>query len=321
VALVLIPRRYCQRAGIRIQAAWLHEVESVVRQFSLLVSSGYRTEADNRAAGGAPNSDHLRGDAADFGGTSQQIRRAFEWANGRFPYVEPLGQSQDHLHISFRHGGHGGEQYRSGGRRFQVIRYGAAVDHLYARCAAKHLDPVAVAAVAYQEGADGKIGDNGSSYGPWQLKIGGALPRRWARLGPHSSKTQAWAWSKPGFNYALDAMARAGAAHKRGHAAIHAIVYDFERPRDKAYEQHYAEVQHDWLLHQPHGARRAMVPWFIGPQIPGGDIPPQPPGVPPVTARAPGQAWAALMRELGHSSPTRARRVKHVAERLRRGVH
>jgi hypothetical protein len=321
VALVLIPRRFCQRAGIKIQAQWLHEVEHVVRAFSLLVSSGWRSEADNRAAGGAPNSDHLRGDAADFGGTSAQIARAHAWAQGRFPYVEPLGQSQDHLHISFRHGGHGGEQYGHGDKRFVILRYSAAVDAIYRDCAALHLDPVAVAAVAYQEGASGKIGDHGASYGPWQLYIGGALPRRWARLGKNSAKTQAWAWSAPGIRYALSTMAGAGAAGKHGHEAIRAIVDDFEKPKDKPFERKWAGVQYDWLKRQPHGPRRAMVPWFIGPVARGGVIPPQPPDVPPVTARAPGQAWAALMHELGHNAPAKAHRVQDIARRLRRGVH
>lgn len=85
------------------------------------------------------------------------------------------------------------------------------------------LDPRAVAAVALSEGglSWGAVGDNNSSFGPFQLHVGGALPR---------GKGAAWANSPEGILYAMRTMANAGARGLQGRAAIDAIVRRFERP-------------------------------------------------------------------------------------------
>lgn len=85
------------------------------------------------------------------------------------------------------------------------------------------LDPRAVAAVALSEGGLkwGAVGDSGSSYGPFQLHVGGALPR---------GQTAAWANSPEGMLYAMRSMSNAGAKGLTGRAAIEAIVRNFERP-------------------------------------------------------------------------------------------
>lgn len=84
------------------------------------------------------------------------------------------------------------------------------------------IDPRAALAVASVEGGIkwGAVGDQGSSYGPFQLHRGGAL-------GSHSA---AWANSPAGIEYALRSMARSGAKGLSGRAAIEAIVRNFERP-------------------------------------------------------------------------------------------
>jgi len=87
---------------------------------------------------------------------------------------------------------------------------------------ARGLDPQAVLAVARVEGLGGGIGDHGTSFGPFQLHIGGALPRGIAN--PHQ-----WARSQAGIDYALDRIASV-ARGKRGRAAVNAIVRRFERP-------------------------------------------------------------------------------------------
>lgn len=87
------------------------------------------------------------------------------------------------------------------------------------------LDPRAVAAVARSEGGLGwgAVGDQGTSYGPFQLHEGGALPR---------GQGAAFANSPAGVEYALQRMAASGARGKQGQQAIEAIVRGFERPAD-----------------------------------------------------------------------------------------
>jgi hypothetical protein len=99
------------------------------------------------------------------------------------------------------------------------------------------LDPAAVAAVASTEGGFGgpssAPGDGGTSFGPFQLHIGGALPAAVASRGPDYA--QQWAWSNQGINYALDRI-RSVAANKGGASAVQAIVVGFERPKDPSAE-------------------------------------------------------------------------------------
>lgn len=87
----------------------------------------------------------------------------------------------------------------------------------------KHgVDPNAALAVAAMEGLGGGVGDNGTSYGPFQLHVGGALPK---------GKDRAWAESPAGIEYAIQQMSKV-AKGKKGQDAINAIVSQFERPAD-----------------------------------------------------------------------------------------
>lgn len=100
------------------------------------------------------------------------------------------------------------------------------VAHIISQYARKYgIDPRAALAVARTEGGLrwGAVGDQGTSFGPYQLHVGGALP---------AGRGAAWANSPAGIEYALRSMARAGARGKRGSAAINAIVRNFERPAD-----------------------------------------------------------------------------------------
>ena len=85
------------------------------------------------------------------------------------------------------------------------------------------LDPYAVAAVSRVEGGGryGEVGDSGTSFGPFQLHVGGALPQ---------GRDAAWANSPAGIYYAMSHMAASGAAGLRGINAVRAIVTRFERP-------------------------------------------------------------------------------------------
>jgi hypothetical protein len=83
-------------------SAILPNVESITKRFGVRVNSAYRSAEHNAKVGGAPHSDHLSGNAIDFVGTPQQMRSLYQWAQGRFPYVEPWGQAGgNHVHISF----------------------------------------------------------------------------------------------------------------------------------------------------------------------------------------------------------------------------
>lgn len=91
------------------------------------------------------------------------------------------------------------------------------------KAAAKYgVDANAALAVASAEGLGGGVGDNGTSFGPFQLHVGGALPK---------GKNQAWAESPEGIDYALQQIANV-AKGKTGAEAVAAIVKGFERPLD-----------------------------------------------------------------------------------------
>ena len=88
------------------------------------------------------------------------------------------------------------------------------------------LDPHAVLAVASVEGLSGGVGDAGTSFGPFQLHVGGALPK---------GKNKAWAESPAGLEYAIRKIAGVAKGLK-GEAAIRAIVTKFERPANPSGE-------------------------------------------------------------------------------------
>jgi len=78
----------------------------ITKTFGVTVSSGYRSVTHNEQVGGAPNSDHLTGNAVDFVGPPAALQRLYNWAlKMHFPYVEPMSQTGgSHVHISFARG-------------------------------------------------------------------------------------------------------------------------------------------------------------------------------------------------------------------------
>jgi len=96
-------------------------------------------------------------------------------------------------------------------------------------------DPRAVLAVAATEGGSlpAHVGDNGTSFGPWQLHAGGALPAAVWQKGAAYAKD--WADSPAGIDYALAGIAKV-AKGQTGQEAIGSIVSRFERPADQAAE-------------------------------------------------------------------------------------
>lgn len=139
------------------------------------------------------------------------------------------------------------------------------------------LDPQAVLAVASQEGLGGGIGDNGTSFGPFQLHYGGAYPSA-APQGEQAS--QSWATSPAGIDYALNRISSVAGGLK-GQPAVSNIVSQFERPLNPQ-----REIQ---------GALQAYGLPTTAPEAPTG-----PPGASPLAlaASAPsGKPNAALLRQ------------------------
>jgi hypothetical protein len=99
--LVQVPGGYATRSGISLNSAVLGEALKVAKLFGVKINSGYRSPEHNAAVGGAPHSDHLSGNAVDFTGSSQAMAKLYQWAQGRFPYIEPMSQAKNHVHISF----------------------------------------------------------------------------------------------------------------------------------------------------------------------------------------------------------------------------
>lgn len=88
--------------GVQVDSQIAPTLQQIIAQFGVHPTSGYRDPAHNASVGGASNSDHLRGDAVDFGGAPNALAALYKYAQGRFPYVEPMAQAKDHVHISFR---------------------------------------------------------------------------------------------------------------------------------------------------------------------------------------------------------------------------
>jgi len=112
------------------------------------------------------------------------------------------------------------------------MAYRVSPSQIAAMARSRGLDPQAVLAVAGQEGLGGGIGDQGTSFGPFQLHYGGAYPLSAPR---GAAASQAWAWSPEGVNYALNQI-QGVAGGLSGPAAVSAIVNRFERPADPGSE-------------------------------------------------------------------------------------
>ena len=69
----------------------------------IIISSGYRSPALNKAVGGAANSQHLTGEAVDFTcpgfGTPAQVASAIKWST--IPFGQVIEEFSRWVHISF----------------------------------------------------------------------------------------------------------------------------------------------------------------------------------------------------------------------------
>jgi murein DD-endopeptidase MepM/ murein hydrolase activator NlpD len=108
------------------------------------------------------------------------------------------------------------------------------LDYILGRTKAAGGDPRAVASVAYAESAGFTkfVGDEGTSFGPFQLHVGGGLPAS-VRDDPSTPQDERalWANSPVGVSYGVGRAVGASRG-KSGSDAIAAIVSGFERPAD-----------------------------------------------------------------------------------------
>lgn len=72
---------------------------------AVLITSGFRPEPFNRAAGGVPNSRHVVGDALDIYPADGDLNGMFQWLRVRWSGALGDGRSKGFLHIDKRNGG------------------------------------------------------------------------------------------------------------------------------------------------------------------------------------------------------------------------
>jgi hypothetical protein len=107
------------------------------------------------------------------------------------------------------------------------------LSYILGEAKAKGGDPQAVASVAYAEGGYyGAVGDSGTSFGPFQLHVGGALPPSVVDNPATPQDERAiWANSPVGVSYGVG-RAVSVSKGKSGSDAIAAMISGFERPAD-----------------------------------------------------------------------------------------
>lgn len=157
------------------------------------------------------------------------------------------------------------------------LKGGGAMTAIAQACSDMGVDAIAAIADALHEGANGGIGDNGKSYGPFQMEIGGALPAPYNQRGLNNPTTNAWAWTANGIRYAVRQMClgKPSAKGLHGHAAVYAIVYGFERPADESGAYRTRSAEYDKLIAMGSGWPSYAAPLFKGPQG-GGAVDTQP---------------------------------------------
>lgn len=131
------------------------------------------------------------------------------------------------------------------------------------------LDPRVALAVAHGEGGfahPAPRGDNNTSFGPFQMHMGGALPSVYDGRPDAADK---WANSPEGINFAVARIASVTRG-MQGQAAIDAAVRDFERPANPT-----PEVQGDVRFYNALAAGRGTTP-FGGSAAAGGATQPSP---------------------------------------------
>lgn len=203
----------------------------------------------------------------------------------------------------------------------KILRGTAFTNSVQAHSAANDLDVLGVYANAIAEGLSGGIGDSGSAYGPWQTHLtDGRLPQ-FSGDPPYDLEVQGWAWTDNGVDYVCRSMRAGGAKGLKGHAAVHAIVYGFERPADEAGAYTTRSAIYDTLLAKGSGVTAYIAGIAQGPSLTPATTAEGQTTVENVTPAAisnvpTGTAWTNLMTFMAKDIPYAATHAKNVSSDL-----
>jgi hypothetical protein len=82
----------------------MEKVRAKVGHRPIYIHSAYRSPAVNAAVGGAPNSQHMRGEAVDFSVAGLTVPDAFKLLHGSsINYDQLIEEAATWIHISFAH--------------------------------------------------------------------------------------------------------------------------------------------------------------------------------------------------------------------------
>ena len=138
-------------------------------------------------------------------------RQAFDMVSKRFP-----AWGKAHRKTYFPNANP--SQASGAGRNTAYVMNGYPIGIIQKYSAQYGLDPAAVLAYAMTQGRIGSVGDNGTSFGPFQAHIGGAAGNR------SPAEAAAWANSEKGLSQMMGMMSRAGARGRKGPDAAAYIV-------------------------------------------------------------------------------------------------
>lgn len=179
--------------------------------------------------------------------------------------------------------------------KYVPLKGASFVNALWLYAEMSDIDPLASAANMMHEGINGKVGDGGHAFGPWQIWAeDGRLPQ-FNDEKPNSPLVQAWTWSAPGIAYAHRSMATAGASGLTGHAAVDRILNYFERPQERTQNLINRNASYDVLKSKGNNVKAYLASLVGGTALPGvTDAPVAATVVPnqPATAK---NAWSEMM--------------------------
>lgn len=182
------------------------------------------------------------------------------------------------------------------------------------------VDGLAVVADALHEGASGAIGDGGLAYGPFQDHLTEFSGRPFYGKGRDNPVVNAWAWSENGIRYSVRQMATGSPSARglRGHAAVYAIVYGYERPADRAGAYRTRAAEYDKLIRLGSSWPAYAAPLFHGP-LAGGGVDKTPIVTVPVAPYRPAGVvaqWRGLVDVFKDDVPKQHARVKSLSDSL-----
>jgi hypothetical protein len=201
------------------------------------------------------------------------------------------------------------------------LKGGGALSAIAQACSDFGVDTLAVVADALHEGAGGGMGDGGLAYGPFQDHLTEFAGRPFYGKGRNNPVVNAWAWSENGIRYSVRQMATASPSARglRGHPAVYAIVYGYERPQDKAGASATRAAEYDRLVARGAGWAAYAAPLFNGPAAGGGvdSTPIATPGAAPYKPAGVTAQWRGIVDVFKLTVPRQHDRIDSLAKGLK----